>query len=107
MPACVFEGLSAPAVLEAFVPEAVLFDTGRGGCARTYQPPGGETQIDWPATNGSQEVISGFQALSCAEVKFLLVEARIEVQVVLLSETGSKVQSVGVVLFVPDVLIFE
>ena len=107
IPGCVFEGLSAPPVLEAFVPEVVPFDTGRGGCARTYQPPGGDTQIDWPAVNGSHEVICGFQALSCAEVKLLLVDARIELQVVLLSETDNRVQSIGVVLLTPDVLELE
>lgn len=101
MPACVFEGPSAPAVLEAFAPETVPFVAMRDGCARTYQPPGGETQMDWPDANDSQETTCGFQAFSCAEVKLLLVEARIEPQVVFLSETGSRVQSAGAVLFAP------
>lgn len=104
IPACVFEGPSAPEVLEEFVPKAVPSAARRGGCAKTYQPPGGETQMDWPAARGSQEATCGFQAFSCAEVKLALVEARIELQVVLLSETGSKVQSAGVVLFTPYVL---
>lgn len=104
MPACVFEGPLALAVLETFVPEAVPFGAIKGGCARTYQPPGGETQMDWPVDKGSQEATCGFQALSCAEVKLLPVEARIEVQVVLLSEISRRVQFAGDVLFGPDVL---
>jgi hypothetical protein len=60
--------------------------------------------MDWPAARGSQEATCGFQVFSCAEVKLLLVEERIEVQVVLLSEIGSKVQFAGEVLFAPDVL---
>jgi hypothetical protein len=60
--------------------------------------------MDWPAAKGSQEATCGFQAFSCAEVKLLLVEARIDVQVVLSSETGSRVQSAGVVLFASYVL---
>jgi hypothetical protein len=60
--------------------------------------------MDWPAANGSQEATCGFQAFSCAEVKLLLVEARIEVQVVLLPEIGSSVQFAGDVLFAPQVV---
>ena len=60
--------------------------------------------MNWPDANGPQETTCGFQAFSCAEVKLLLVEARIELQVVLLSETGSRVQYAGEVLFAPYVL---
>ena len=102
--ACVFEGPSALAEVVAFVPEVVPLASMRGGCARAYQPPGGDTQMDWAAAKGSQEMTCVFQAFSCAEVKLLLNEARIELLVVLLSEIGSRVQSTSAVLFALYVL---
>ena len=61
---------------------------GGGGGARTYQPRGGEVQSFVPGLRSEQDLKRvGFQAVSCAAVKFAEEAAMRDAQVVVLVVT--------------------
>lgn len=69
----------------------------RGG-AKTYQPPGGEVQMVCPGFRAEHESSrSGFQALSCARVKFPEEAATIDEHVVVLAVTFISLLQLGTV----------